>query len=63
MQLSRVLLQVEVPTETLSADSAGERLLLVVGVHVEREVVDLMERLTTGKQTGSIIAKHMHFDC
>lgn len=45
MQLASVLLQVEVPAEPLGADAAGERLALVVRVHVEREVVDLVEGL------------------
>ena len=45
VQLPRVLLQVEVPAESLVADLAGERLLLVVRVHMERQVVDLVEGL------------------
>lgn len=45
MQLPRVLLQIEIPTETFRTDAAGERLALVVGVHVEGQVIDLMERL------------------
>lgn len=45
VQLPRVLLQVEVPTEPLAADPTRERLLLIVRVHVKRQVVDLVERL------------------
>lgn len=45
VQLPHVLLQIEVPAEAFPADLAGERFLLVVRVHVEREVVDLVERL------------------
>lgn len=45
MQFSHVFLQVEVPAESLSADLAREWLLVVVGVHVEREIVNLVERL------------------
>ena len=45
MQLPHVLLQVEVPAESLAADLAAEGLLIVVGVHVEGEVVDLVEGL------------------
>lgn len=44
MQLSHMFFQVEVPAEALVADGAHEGLLVVVGVHVEGEVVDLMER-------------------
>lgn len=47
VQLPRVLLQVEVAAEALAADPAGKRLLLVVCVHVERQVVDLVESLQT----------------
>lgn len=47
MQLPRVFLQVEVAAEALATDPAGERLLLVVCVHVERQVVDLVESLQT----------------
>lgn len=47
MQLPRVFLQVEVAAEALAADPAGERFLLVVCVHVERQVVDLVESLQT----------------
>ncbi len=36
-----MLLQVKVPAEPLVAVSAGEGLPLVVGVHVESQVVDL----------------------
>lgn len=45
MQFSHVLLEIEVPAESLAADFAGEGLLVVVGVHVEGEVVNLVERL------------------
>jgi hypothetical protein len=41
VQLSRVLLQVKVAAESLVADLAREGLLLVVRVHVERQVVNL----------------------
>lgn len=45
VQLADVFLQVEVAAESLPAGGAGEGLFVVVCVHVEREVVDLMERL------------------
>ena len=43
VELPGVLLEVEVPAEALVADLAGERLLLVVRVHVEGQVVDLKQ--------------------
>lgn len=45
MQLANVLLEVKVPAEALAARGAGEGLLVVVGVHVEGEVVHLVESL------------------
>lgn len=56
VQLSHVLLQVEVSAEALGADFALKRLLVVVGVHVERQVVDLMERLLTDLTLVSLLA-------
>lgn len=45
MQLPDVFLQVKVPAEALAAGGAGEGLLVVVRVHMEGEVVHLVERL------------------
>lgn len=45
VQLPDMLLQVEVATEALAAGGTGEGLLVVVCVHVEGEVVHLVERL------------------
>lgn len=45
VQLPDVFLQVKVPAEALPAGGAGEGLLVVVRVHVEGEVVHLVERL------------------
>ena len=45
VQLPDVLLQVEVAAEAFAAGGAGEGLLVVVRVHVEGEVVDLVEGL------------------
>ena len=45
VQLSDVLLQVKVPAEALAAGGAGEGLLVVVRVHVEGQVVHLVEGL------------------
>lgn len=47
MQLPHVLLQVEVPAEALAAYLAGERFLVVVRVHMESKIVDLVECLVT----------------
>lgn len=38
-----MLLEVEVSAKALAADLAGEWLFVVMGVHVESEVVDLVE--------------------
>lgn len=45
MQLPDVFLQVKVPAEALATGGAGEGLLVVVRVHVESQVVHLVERL------------------
>lgn len=45
MQLPHVFLQVKVPAEAFPTGGAGEGLLVVVRVHVEGEVVHLVERL------------------
>lgn len=43
MQLSHVLLKVEVTAESFGADFAREGLLIVVGVHVKGKIVNLMK--------------------
>lgn len=45
VQLPRVFLEIKVPAETFAANAAGERLLFPMGVHVECQVVDLVESL------------------
>lgn len=45
MQLADMLLEVKVPAEALATCGAGEGLLVVVSVHVEGEVVNLVESL------------------
>ena len=45
MQFPDVLLKVKVSAEALAAGGAGEGLLVVVSVHVEGEVVHLVEGL------------------
>lgn len=47
VQLPNMLFQVEIPAEPLAAFLAGEWFLLVVRVHVECQIVHLMERLAT----------------
>lgn len=47
MQLSDVFLQVKVPAEAFATGGAGEWLLVIVSVHMEGEVVHLVERLAT----------------
>lgn len=47
MQFPNVFFKIKVPAETLSACRTGERLLVVVRVHVKREVIDLMEGFAT----------------
>lgn len=49
VQLPDVFLQVEVAAEALAAGGAGEGLLVVVRVHVEGEVVHLVERLAADR--------------
>ena len=45
MQFPDMFFQVKVPAEALAARGAGEGLLVVVRVHVEGEVVHLVEGL------------------
>lgn len=45
VQFTNVFLEIEVAAESLAAGGAGEGLLVVVRVHVERQVVDLVEGL------------------
>lgn len=47
MQFAHMFLQVEVPAESFAAGGAGKGFLVVVGVHVEGQVVDLMKCLVT----------------
>jgi len=47
VQLPHVLLEVKVPAKTLAADLAGEGFFVVVRVHVEGQIVDLVKRLVT----------------
>lgn len=45
VQLADVLLEVKVPAEALATRGTGEGLLVVVSVHVEGEIVNLVESL------------------
>lgn len=47
MQFSHVFLQVKIATESFATQATCERLCFIVGVHVEREIVDLVKRLAT----------------
>lgn len=47
VKFSHVLLQIEIPTKPFPADLTSEWFLIVVGVHVEGEVVYLMEGFRT----------------
>lgn len=49
MQFPDVLLQVEVAAKTLATSGAGEGLLVIVCVHVESQVVDLVEGLVADR--------------
>lgn len=44
MQLPHVFLEVKVSAKALAADLAGERLLVVVRMHMEGQIVNLMKR-------------------
>lgn len=44
MQLPHVLLEVKVSAKALATDLTGERLLVIVRMHVEGQIVDLMKR-------------------
>lgn len=43
VEFPHVLLEIKVAAETFAAQTASERLLVVVSMHVERQIVDLME--------------------
>lgn len=45
MQLPDMFLQIKVPAETFTTSGTGKGLLVIVRVHVEGEVVDLMKCL------------------
>lgn len=45
VQFPYVLFQVKVPAEAFATRAAGEWFLVVVGMHVESKIVDLMEGL------------------
>lgn len=61
VQLPDVLLQVKVPAEALATRGAGEGLLVVVRVHVEGEVVHLMERLAADGTLELLLAAVRQF--
>lgn len=51
-----MLLKVEVPAKAFSANAASERLSFVVGVHVEGQVVDLVEGLVANVALVSLLS-------
>lgn len=61
VQFPHVLLEVEVPAEALAADGTLEGLFVVVGVHVEGEVVDLMEGLVAHVAFVRLLARVSEF--
>ena len=56
MQLADVFLQVEVAAEAFAAGGAGEGLLVVVRVHVEGQVVNLVERFAADRTLELLLA-------
>lgn len=51
-----MFLQVKVPAEAFSTGGTGEGLLVVVRVHVEGEVVHLVERLAADRTLELLLA-------
>lgn len=47
MKFPHMLLKIKVPAEPLTTNLAREGLLVIVRMHVERQIVDLMKRLVT----------------
>jgi hypothetical protein len=45
MEFPHVFFQVKVPTKPLSAEMASKRFLVIVRVHMKRQIVDLVESL------------------
>lgn len=56
-----MFLQIEVATESLRAYFALERLLVIVRVHVECQIVDLMKRLVTNLTFVRLLARVRQF--
>lgn len=56
MQLSHVFFEIEVSAKALAANLTGERLLVVVSVHVESQIVDLVKRLVTNVALVRLLA-------
>lgn len=61
VQLSHVLLKVEVSAESFGADFTREGFLVVVGVHVKGKVVDLVKCLVTNVAFVGLIATVSQF--
>ena len=56
VQLAGVFLEIKIAAESLAAHAAGERLLLVVRVHVEGQVVHLVEGLVADDALVGLLA-------
>src|SRR5277367_2648354 len=56
VQLADVFLEIKVPTEALAADPARKGFLVVVRVHVEGQVVDLVEGLVAYRALVGLLA-------
>lgn len=61
VELSHVLLQIKVAAESLRAYFALERLLVIVRVHMECQIVDLMKRLVTNLTFIRLLARVRQF--
>lgn len=61
VQLSHVLLEIEISAESFGADFTRERFLVVVGVHVKGKIVDLVKCLVTNAAFVCLIATVRQF--
>lgn len=61
MKFPHVLLEIEVSTKALSANLTGERFFIVVCVHVEGQIVDLVESFRTDGALVSLFAAVRQF--
>ena len=57
MELTYMLLKVEIPTETLTTYGTLEGFLFIVSVHMKSEIVDLMECLVANMTFISLFTR------